>query len=374
MQISKVILWELKIPLRFQFAQANNATQQSHSALLELQLMDGTSGYGESCPRPYVTGEDMQTVKADIQAIQHQIEGLNIQSIEDIRLQLQSWASQVGSSTLCALELALLDAWSKTQSQPLGQLLGIKTKRTLSYSLILPLVKKAHLEGLFQLLRGIKPPKIKLKVDNQHQKNLEKIRFIQSYFGPEVPVRVDVNNGWTLEEAQKFIPDYLSLGVSSFEQTLATEDLEGLKTLTRIFGHEASIMADEALTSFEKATYLLEHKICNHFNLKISKLGGIFHSLEVYKKAAQFGIPCQLGAHFGETSILTTAGILLANLAGEMTAYEGAMGDFLLEKDITATSIRHQPNGQLNSEAVLQQIGIGGNVRKAIIQEFGAII
>ncbi|MCB0595209.1 MAG: hypothetical protein H6557_17140 [Lewinellaceae bacterium] len=358
MKITQLKLREIKIPLRFQFSQSNNAgASHSHSAIAEVYTADGIIGYGESCPRTYVTGEDMGSVQAGFHLLSPKLKGASVASIEDIKSLLNT--EGIGPSTRCALELALLDAWSKTREKPLAEILESEPPETLSYSLILPLIKPSGLEALLPRLRQFSPPAVKLKVDAKLEETIAKINLIRSFFGQEAPIRVDVNGGWTLQQAEKIIPRLIEQGIASFEQPLPAGQTEGLAVLTRSFGREARIMADESLLNLKQAKLLIEKGCVNHFNLKISKLGGIFNSLEVYQLAREHGIPCQLGAHFGETSLLTAAGILLCGMAGDMTAYEGAMGELLLEKDIVASPITMGLDGKLDSRRVLPEAGLG---------------
>lgn len=359
MQILKLMAAEVRIPLRFRFSQSNNpASDRSMAIILEVRTTDGVSGFGECCPRTYVTGESVADVMADLARIGPNLEKRSISSTESLRNLLREWEEQgVGPSTRCALELALLDAWSRTRNTPLVQLLGGTVRDTLRYSLILPMMKPKNLAGLLVQLRGFQPPDVKLKVDSDLESALGRIEVIRQHLGQDISVRIDVNGGWTPDEAERCIPKLIAAGVTSFEQPLAADQYEGMAELTRRFGDVARIMADESLTHIEDAHRIVQMKAANHFNLKISKLGGILPALEIYQLAAAHHIPCQLGAHFGETSLLTAAGILFSTLAGDLTAHEGALGDLLLEKDITIPSIRHDPFGRLSCSDLLLQPG-----------------
>lgn len=361
MRLTQLKLREVRIPLRFQFSQSNNAgTRQSHSAIVEVHTAGGIAGYGESCPRLYVTGEDMASVHEDMQRLAPGLSGRSFRSVDAIREVVLEWEEAgIGPSTRCALELALLDAWSKEQEQPLDELPGCTLPEELHYSLVLPLLGPSQLERLLPMVKHFTPPSVKLKVDGNLEETIAKVALIRGRFGQELPIRVDVNAGWTLQQAEELIPRLIEQGVTSFEQPLPAGEWEGMAVLTRRFGKEASIMADESLLGYKEAEALIEGGCCNHFNLKISKLGGIFSSLRVYRLAEKNGIPCQLGAHFGETSLLTAAGLLLSGMAGALTAHEGAMGEFLLEKDIVIPAITFGPDGRLESRMAASKKGLG---------------
>ena len=372
MKIAKILFREVRIPLKFQIAQANNSgTRYSSSAIVELHTKKSIIGYGEACPRMYVTGENMESMQNDLQKIAPQIIKKEWKSLTDLRDQIQHWEwSGMGSSSICAMELAWLDAWSRSEEKPLCELMDITPKDKIRYSLALPLVTLEKFPPLLRRAQHFIPPAIKLKVNNDHKANQEKIQHIRDIFGAETSISLDVNGGWTLEEAKRFIPDYLDKNIQSFEQPLAPTNIREMALLTKEFSHKAQIMADESLLNIEQAKNLIENKACNHFNLKISKLGGLLNSLEVYELAQQNGISCQLGAHFGETSILTGAGLLLASLGGEMTSFEGALSDYILEADIARPAIRHQLDGTVQARSYLQNPGLVGLVDKEKLEKY----
>lgn len=372
MRIDQVILREISIPLKFQFSQANNSTSKSDSAIIELITEDGVSGFGEACPRLYVTGESMTDVQKDLQQLVPDLKIRPVESLEDLKNRVKKWeATGIGPSTRCGLELALLDAWSRTEKTPILELLNHqKNPANIVYSLVLPLIKPKYFRLLLEKIQGFKPANIKLKVDQGMEDNLERISLIRECFGADISIRVDANAGWTLEEATQHIPAFLKAGILSFEQPLAAGQLEGMAALTTTFGQEAQIMADESLTSFALAEKLLEEKCCNHFNLKISKLGGILRTLDIYQLADAHNIPCQLGAHFGETSLLSAAAVILTSLAGPMSANEGALGNFLLEKDIFHPPVQHQLDGSLSTHQVIKANGLAGKLDLALLEHY----
>jgi L-alanine-DL-glutamate epimerase-like enolase superfamily enzyme len=66
-------------------------------------------------------------------------------------------------------------------------------------------------------------------------------------------------------------------------------------------------MADESLCSVQDAEALLPVGAGIRWNLRLAKVGGFTGLLELAALARTHGIPCQLGALVGETSILTAA-------------------------------------------------------------------
>ena len=344
-QLQELQAWNINIPLKFQFSQSNNSTSESDTIILKLKSNQNSTGFGECCPRLYVTGESAQSVLKDIEHIRPFLLQYQFNTFGDIKtLVTQILPNKIGLSSICAIELALLDLWSKSTSTNLLEVMG-GTEKIISYSGIIPLLKTKYLGLVFQQLKVFGFQKVKLKVDTRLEENLEKIKLIQSELGQNMEIRVDANTSWTKADAFRLIPAYLEHGIKSFEQIFPKGQEAELAELTNEFGQEAAIMVDESLTSFESAKELIENGYCNAFNIKISKTGGIYNALEIYDYAKQHGVSCQLGAHFGETSLLTRAGILFASLSGELTAYEGGFGSFLLQEDLSYTSIHFDQNG-----------------------------
>ena len=86
-------------------------------------------------------------------------------------------------------------------------------------------------------------------------------------------------------------------------------------------------------------------------NIRVSKMGGLLRSLDVVDRAREAGISVTVGAHVGETSLLTRAGLTVAQAAGEVLfAQEGAFGTFLLEADVVENPLMFGRAGILDTQ------------------------
>ncbi len=338
MKICKLAIHHLQIPLKFQFAQANHAAKRSNSILVELETEGGILGFGESCPRTYVTGECPSSVSSDLKRVQTLLWQKEFVEIEDIeRFICDHLAVKVGPSALCALELALLDAWSKSYGEPLIESLGGHEKEEFRYTGVIPTGNFAKLRPF---LSKFNFPQIKLKVGKDLKENMKQIDRIQEICGSQIPIQVDINTAWSWGDALVQIPAMMKRGIRIFEQPFLPKFDECMGKLTERFGSDAFIMADESATTPFQVLKLLEQGQCNRINLKISKHGGIFQTLNIYREAWRQGIYCQLGAHFGETSILTYAGLIVASCVPKLTGHEGGIGTYILETDLCDPSLR----------------------------------
>ena len=327
---------------------------------------------GKPARAPYVTGEDVSSVQLDLEKIKTKLEQRSFASIDDIRtLVCEELSGLVGTSTLCGLELALLDAWSQENETPLPFALDAKMESPVTYSGIVPL---QHSSAALEQLQHFSFTAIKLKVDRQLSDSLHKIQQIRQYFGQDIDIRLDANCSWQYEDALQQIPVFLAEGVNSFEQIFAKGQEMQMGKITQQFGKEALIMADESVTTLAQAQLLLDRQLVNSFNLKISKNGGIFNTLKIYTLAQQYGIPCQLGAHFGETSILTAAGHLLAGLA-DFTFHEGGFGTHLLREDLGYPALSINVKGEIHRKLnSWSKGGWGFTVQPTVLDRYGSLL
>jgi L-Ala-D/L-Glu epimerase len=145
----KLVLNQLIIPFKVKFRHASAERAETSSIWVEAISTSGIIGYGESCPRSYVTGETMASVQHFFlqyqDAICKEISNLNT---------LREWAAthqhalDANPAAWCAIELAILDLLAKQDNKTIEQLLNLPALR------ILRLFSKAH-SSIFSKVLGI---------------------------------------------------------------------------------------------------------------------------------------------------------------------------------------------------------------------------
>ena len=366
MRIRRIQLEHIKIPLLITHSQANHEANYSDSVLVKIETAKGIVGYGESCPRPYVTGESVRSVTEDIRGIEQQLLTLSIEDLKDIKYFVCEKLA-IGNAAICGLELALLDAWSKENGQYITSILEGKVQPILDYSGVIPLNGSKVSD---YILEAFEFKSIKIKVGKDLVETCGKIETLINRFGKELAIRVDVNCGWNIGDAIAQIPILRKLGVTSFEQLFPKGKEQYWAKAMQIFGKEVILLADESVIDLKSAQHLIDKKLCNGFNLKISKHGGIFKTLQIYELAQKNGISCQLGAHFGETSILTAAGVALSSLAPQLKFREGAFGTFLLEADLCERPLQIDQKGMLKFPRYGMENGLGIKVDLDLVKAY----
>jgi muconate cycloisomerase len=112
--------------LRRPFGHAAQVREAAEPVVVQVELDDGTSGFGETLPRPYVTGETTETV---LQAIDRTFLDELVsfrptcfaEALERIdALPACDNSGQTINAARAAVELALLDAYSIYFNKPIG--------------------------------------------------------------------------------------------------------------------------------------------------------------------------------------------------------------------------------------------------------------
>ena len=96
-------------------------------------------------------------------------------------------------------------------------------------------------------------------------------------------------------------------------------------------------------------------------NLKVSRVGGVLRALRLVEAINERGWPLIVGAHVGETSVLTRAAMLVAAQADDLAAQEGAFGSRLIEREPVTPSLRWGRGGKLD----LSRLVRGGDSRRS---------
>jgi muconate cycloisomerase len=170
---------------------------------------------------------------------------------------------------------------------------------------------------------------IKLKLAPERAE--AQVRLVRRICGPRVELRVDVNMGWTFAEALARMEPLARLGVRCFEQPLDAGDLAGLARLGAATG--LTVMADESFTTRASLEALIEQKACTAVNARISKCGGLVATLARCREALAAGLEVQIGCQVGESSLLSSAQLLLSAAVGRVRYAEGCYGRHLLRED-----------------------------------------
>ena len=134
---SKIDIYAADIPFRMHFGHAAKRRTVSESIFVRLETEDGISGFGESLPRQYVTGEDQALVISRLsKVLPSALSGMEFDSFRDAADFCGSFNILNGAAK-CAVELALLDAAGKVFNCSITNVFDRQATDHLKYSAVI---------------------------------------------------------------------------------------------------------------------------------------------------------------------------------------------------------------------------------------------
>ena len=344
---------ELRVPLKMTFRQASAA--RTHGESLWVEASRGAHrGYGEGCPRSYVTGETRASCMQWLSTWQKAIESDCI-SLDALRAWLVGHATAIDASpsVWCAIECALLDLFGRERGQTVEALLGVGPPGGPHvYSAVLGNDEPWKTRFLIDqyCILGLTDFKVKLEGDLEvDRQKLRSIAELTAWHGVTTHrVRVDANNLWadTPDRALDYLRalDWELFGV---EEPVKPRDVGLHSRISASLG--VPVILDESLCTL--ADLERYDGVPGRFmaNLKVSRVGGVLRGLRLVEALRARGWPIIIGAHVGETSVLTRAAMLVAAAAGDkLVAQEGAFGSRLVEREPASPSLKWGRGGVLD--------------------------
>jgi L-Ala-D/L-Glu epimerase len=187
---------------------------------------------------------------------------------------------------------------------------------------------------------------VKLKLE--HDGAVRAARTARRLLGRRVDLRVDANMAWGVEQALEIIGQLQTVGIRSFEQPIAADDLAGLARL--VTEAPAGIMVDEGLTDRDSLQRFIAHRACTAANVRISKCGGLIGAYARCREALDAGLMLQVGCQVGESSLLSAAHLTLLSALAPLTPgvrfAEGCFGRHLLREDPAAPLVQFGYGGR----------------------------
>jgi muconate cycloisomerase len=215
-------------------------------------------------------------------------------------------------------------------------------KQSISWSLSIPLLPLAKIKEFYYKYKLLEYESVKVLLSEGESDNIKRVHLIRSLFGDRVKIRIEANGKWSVEQALSHIEGLKRFNISGVEQPVAAGDIEGLQEIRRRTG--IPVIVDESLCNLSDAKKLIEAKACDIINIKISKCGGLLKSKEIRDFAESKNIPCQVGAHVGETDILDKAGRYFAMTTRNLFCFEGF--SYLLFEDSKEEDFRKRSSGK----------------------------
>ena len=370
MIINKINIYNLKIPFSRTIKHRLYTRNVTASIVVVVQDNFGNQGVGEGTPREYVTGETLEKSLMAARLISKAILGQPFETISELHAMLtdagDSDVSDKHPAAFCALETALLDLWARGEEKPIYQLFDhFPDNRVLSYSGVIPYTNKEQVFLKYVgLVRKLNLTSVKIKVVDLGS-GLSQLTTIRNQLGSDIEIRVDANTAFTADTAIQFIHHARPIKLSAIEQPVSKDDLVGLKQVSDY--SDIPIIADESMYTSKGPFYLIDNDICHGLNIRLSSCGGFRKAYQIYQRARSKQMTIVVGAHVGETAILSFAGRNLAMICQDAKYLEGSFSKYVIQEDLVEEDMSFGTGGMVPA---VNRSGIGIEIKTSAIEKW----
>jgi len=304
----------VRLQLAETFVIARDATDRSEVVHVALSH-EGTTGYGEAAPIERY-GESAESAARFVES-HDELVGDDPYALEEIGALLADVPGEQAAKA--AIDAALHDLQGKLLGIPTHRLLGLPREGPpTSWTVWLgePDDMARRAEKASTSYR-----RLKLKLGGGDGLDVERVRSVRGVTG--LPLQVDVNEWWSLEEALDFLPQLAELGVEYCEQPLRAGDEGGAMLRERspvpiYVDEDCHVLADVAGCA----------RIAHGINIKLAKSGGIREAVRMAHAARALGLGVMLGCML-ESGLGIAAGCCVAPLCDHVDLD----GNLLLRED-----------------------------------------
>lgn len=301
------------------------------NVVVEIHTDGGVVGIGAGSPAPLITGESPEDALAALDEAATDLRGAPFDLAELTTRVQQGYPG--APAARAALDMALYDAAALSADVAVVDLLGrchagLPTSITIG---IKDTVAEVLAEADEYFERGFTA--LKVKLGKAVGDDIEVLGALRDHAGPDVTIRVDPNQGYSIDDLVRFFAEIESLEIEFVEQPLPDDRDDDLQVLSE--SDRRRVAADESLHSPADAERLAGPPVlAGVFNIKLMKCGGISPALAIADVADATGTELMWGCM--DESVVSIAAALHAALGSPATRYLDLDGSLDLARDFAS--------------------------------------
>jgi L-alanine-DL-glutamate epimerase-like enolase superfamily enzyme len=300
---------------------------------VELEVENGMVGWGAANPSQQVVGETVDETFALLSTdqVREAYVGKDIRTLRRLCEDLhQRFPDKPGAKA--ALDIAFHDLFGQCLGLPLVDYLGrcheqLATSITIGIKDVAETLEEAqeYYERKFRIL--------KVKLGQSVAEDVERLVKLRERFGNKLGIRVDANQGYSVDDLYYYNQHTRGLDIELVEQPMPADAIETMRALPMEIRQQ--IAADESLITAKDAYRLVgDPPVCGIFNIKLMKCGGIYQGQRIADIARQAG--CKLMWGCNDESIVSISAALHAAFANPHTRFIDLDGSLDLARDLVS--------------------------------------
>jgi o-succinylbenzoate synthase len=349
MKIVEIQWSPYRLPFLNSFTTAHGVMTAREGMIVQITTERGISGIGEIAPLPAFGSGTLTDACSLLPALAALLHEKTLAEALDLLL-AGSKTGNVGAdlsrpspmyrpaftSTLCGLEIALLDAIGKAEGCGVCTLLSPvgtvpRAKVPVNAVISARTMDAAIAAAREAIAPGFQCVKLKVGLGGGIREEVERVAAVRDAIGPDMHLRLDANEAWNLEEAIAILSQCVPYNIQYVEQPLKAHDLAGMHALRRAV--PIPIAVDESLHSLESAQLVLDNEATDVLVIKPQFAGGLRVGQQIMQAAAERGVRSVITSAI-ETGIGVVAALHLAAAAPVVTLECGLATLQMLSDDL----------------------------------------
>ena len=324
-EIARVEFFKGELPYSEPFTISLGTSFVSKNIVVKLVSKDGTEGWGEGSPSKKILGEDLNNVISSMRDVGKRIVMEDFITPEKMYKIIRDYTYSLAA----AIEMAFLDLWSKSFGKPLYVMLGGPYRNKIPTDITIGIMKPED-----QAMRAIKYVEkgfkiLKLKLGLNPEDDVRRVEAVRDAVGEDVTIRVDANQGWSVEDAIRVINRIADYNVEYVEQPVKWDDIKGLARVRK--ESPLPIAVDEAVKEPRDIINIVQSEAADIVNIKLMKSKGILGAIRVAYVSEAAGLLNMIGC-MGESRLGITAAVHVAASIANIVYFD-LDSDILLSKD-----------------------------------------
>ena len=277
-----------RLPFVSHFSTAHGTIAAREGAILMLTTMQSVVGLGEIAPFP---GLSQETLAESLNALNTLIPGLRGMTLDAALDALEREHAWLPPSVICGVEMALLDAMARC-----GMASPFNSEHTNAIAVNAVIGARSTDDAVNAAIKarhdGFSCVKLKVGVCEDVQEEIARIAAVREALGADIALRLDANEGWTLEQARSVLLECVPYNIQYIEQPLPAQDIEGMRQLRKMV--PIALAADEAVRDIQSARLVMQHEAADVLILKPQLVGGLRACRQIVDEAVRHGMTCVL--------------------------------------------------------------------------------